>query len=190
MLRRTKTYILASKTIARVYYNSPRTLTGGISMDIFEIAIQMEKEGAVFYYDLADNAPTKGFKTIFKMLAEDEEKHQEVFTKLKNKSTSVMVASKVADKAISIIRGFKKEDFEKENAQIQVYERALNVEKMSIEFYEAQMGNLETDEMRKSVEEILHEEKRHYTMLEELIKMLNRPESWVENAEFGVREDY
>lgn len=189
-LKHTNPYFLASTTIERVYYKSLETLTGGISMDIFEIAIQMEKEGAVFYYDLADKAPTKGFKTIFKMLAEDEEKHQEVFTKLKNKSESVMVPTKVADKAMSIIRGFKKEDFEKEKAQMQVYERALNVEKMSIEFYEAQMGNLETEEMRKNVEEILNEEKRHYSMLEELIKMLSRPESWVENAEFGVREDY
>jgi rubrerythrin len=159
-------------------------------MDIFDIAIQMEKEGAVFYHELASKAPTKGFETIFTMLAEDEEKHLEVFTKLKAKSEAVMVTSKVAAKASSIIKGFKKVDFEKEKAQMQVYERALNVEKMSIEFYEAQLGNLETAGMRKTVAEILEEEKRHYSMIEELIKMLSRPSSWVENAEFGVREEY
>ncbi|WP_320129742.1 ferritin family protein [uncultured Sphaerochaeta sp.] len=159
-------------------------------MDIFSIAIQIEKEGAAFYHELASKAATKGLGTIFTMLSEDEEKHQQVFMTLKQNSVPVMVASTATEKAKSIFKNFKKEDFKKETEQLKLYERALDVEKKSIEFYSSQLENLESEETRKTVKAILNEEKHHYAMLEEIVKLVNRPNSWVENAEFGIREDY
>jgi rubrerythrin len=101
-----------------------------------------------------------------------------------------MVESTALESAKAIFKGFKKEHFQEETEQLPLYKRALEVEQKSIEFYSAQKNNLESKETKKLVESILKEEKRHYTMLEELIKLVNRPNSWVENAEFGVREDY
>ncbi|MFA6844339.1 MAG: ferritin family protein [Sphaerochaetaceae bacterium] len=159
-------------------------------MDIFAIAIKIEKEGAAFYHELAAKATTEGFKSIFTMLAEDEEKHQQAFVTLEQNSVPVMVSSTVVDNASQIFKDFKKEDFKKETPQIKLYEQALAVEKKSIEFYTSQLDNLESEKTQEVVGKILAEEKHHYLMLEEIIKMLNRPYSWVENAEFGVREEY
>jgi rubrerythrin len=105
-------------------------------------------------------------------------------------SNPVMVDSTVLENAKAIFKGFKKEHFKAETEQLPLYKRALEVEQKSIEFYSAQKNNLESKETKKLVESILKEEKRHYTMLEELIKLVDRPNSWVENAEFGVREEY
>ncbi|MFA7129026.1 MAG: ferritin family protein [Sphaerochaeta sp.] len=159
-------------------------------MDIFSIAIQMEKEGAAFYQELASKTTTKGLQSIFTMLAEDEVKHQQVFTTLKQNTIPVMVPSKAEKSAKTIFKSFKKDDFKKETNQMKLYEKALDIEENSIEFYTSQINTLKTEEMRKAVEAIIREENSHYSMLEELIKMLNRPNSWVEDAEFGVREDY
>ena len=159
-------------------------------MDIFSIAIQMEKEGAAFYHELASRTTTKGLQSIFTMLAEDEEKHQQVFTTLKESTVPVMVPSKAEKSAKAIFKAFKKEDFKNETNQIKLYEKALEIEENSIEFYTSQINALKSEEMRKTVEAIIREENSHYSMLEELIKMLNRPNSWVEDAEFGIREDY
>jgi rubrerythrin len=159
-------------------------------MDIFAIAIKMEQEGAAFYHDLADQAQAEGLKTIFSMLSEDEKKHERTFAELKRNSVPVMVPSKAKDSARSIFKQFKKEDLGKETEQLKLYGQALEVETKSIEFYSAQMEHLKTADTKEAVQKIIEEEKSHYEMISELIKLVNRPNEWVENAEFGVREDY
>lgn len=159
-------------------------------MDMFDIAIQMEKEGALFYRDLASKAKTTGLKTIFTMLAEDEDKHQKVFASLKQGASIAMVPSQVSDNAEAVFKKFKKADFLSESKQVEAYERALEVELKSIEYYSEQVEELSSMAMQKAVEAIIEEERRHYDLLDDIIMMLERPASWVENAEFGVREDY
>lgn len=43
---------------------------------------------------------------------------------------------------------------------------------------------------KKVLDIIIKEERRHYDLLDNIIIMVNRPSSWVEHAEFGVRERY
>ena len=159
-------------------------------MNVFDIAMQMEKEGAEFYRDLASKATTKGLKTIFTMLAEDEVKHQNTFLALKNGSVPMMVASQLTDNAETVFKGFKKKDFLAESKHVDLYERALEVELKSIEFYSEQLQEIDSKEIRKAVEAIITEERRHYDLIDDIVMMLDRPNSWVENAEFGVREEY
>jgi rubrerythrin len=37
---------------------------------------------------------------------------------------------------------------------------------------------------------LIGQEQEHLILFEELVKMVTRPEEWVESAEFGIREDY
>ncbi|HWQ41417.1 MAG TPA: rubrerythrin, partial [Desulfosporosinus sp.] len=39
-------------------------------------------------------------------------------------------------------------------------------------------------------EYLIKQEEDHYTIIEQLVSLLSRPEEWVESAEFGVREEY
>ncbi len=159
-------------------------------MDIFTIAIQLEQEGVKFYENLASQATTEGLKSIFTMLAKDERNHELVFTSLKNKSVPVMVPSSVAKEAQAIFKQFTKEAYLKEAPQVSMYEQALEVEKKSINLYSSHLENLESAEEQNAVKKILAEEKKHYETLEELVKLVSRPQRWVENAEFGVRKEY
>jgi rubrerythrin len=159
-------------------------------MDIFTIAIQLEQEGVAFYEDLASQATTNGFKSIFTMLAKDENNHIKVFTSLKNKSVPAMVPSSVAEEAQAIFKQFKQDDYLKEAPQVSMYEKALEIEQKSIELYTSHLADLEDAEEQKAVKRILAEEKKHYETMDELVKLVSRPQRWVENAEFGKREDY
>ena len=51
-------------------------------MDIFEYAIQMEKDGEDYYCQLAQQAANEGLKTILAMLADEEVKHRNIIEKM------------------------------------------------------------------------------------------------------------
>lgn len=159
-------------------------------MDLFNIAIKLEQEGAQFYTEMAKKAPTEGFATIFKMLADDEKKHESYFKALQSKSALVTVESTVLEQARQVFRAFNPDTFFIIEGQIPAYEEALLVEKKSIDIYKAQLPSLVFEAEKKALTQILAEEKRHYAILEEILKLVTRPHRWVEDAEFGVREDY
>ncbi|MBI9094826.1 MAG: ferritin family protein [Sphaerochaeta sp.] len=159
-------------------------------MDIFTIAIQLEQEGVAFYEDLASQATTVGFKSIFTMLAKDERNHEKVFTSLRNKAVPAMVPSSVAEEAQAIFKQFKQDSYLKEAPQLSMYKKALEIEQKSIELYTTHLADWEDAEVQKAVKRILAEEKKHYETLEELVTLVSRPQRWVEDAEFGVRKDY
>lgn len=159
-------------------------------MDIFTIAIQLEQDGAKFYEELAAQATTEGLKSIFTMLAKDEKNHEKIFTSLKNNTVPAMVPSSVADDARAIFKGFDKETYLKEAPQVSMYEKALEIEQKSIDLYTAHLDAMENAAEQSAVMRIIAEEKKHYETLAELVKLVSRPKRWVEDAEFGVREDY
>ena len=54
-------------------------------MDIYEFALQMEKDGEDYYRDQALNAGNKGLKNIFTFLADAEAHHYNILKKMKDR---------------------------------------------------------------------------------------------------------
>ncbi len=52
-------------------------------MDIYEFAMQMEKDGRKFYLDLAKKTSNTGLKNILTMMADSEAKHYNVLLRMK-----------------------------------------------------------------------------------------------------------
>ncbi len=55
-------------------------------MNVFDFAMEMESAGQAYYMDLASKTTLSGLKAIFTQMAEDEQKHYEIFQKLKESS--------------------------------------------------------------------------------------------------------
>lgn len=159
-------------------------------MDLFEIAIKLEQDGAAFYLNLAKHAPNEDFASLFKRLAEDEKKHESYFRALKEKSALISVDSSVMELAKNVFKSFDPERFEPEEDQIPLYQEALAIEQRSIDLYKSQLNELEFEAEKEAIKNIIAEEERHYLVMEELLTLVTRPHRWVENAEFGVREEY
>jgi rubrerythrin len=66
----------------------------------------------------------------------------------------------------------------------------LEIELKSIEFYSEQHDLVTDVKQKRALSKIIEEERRHYDLIDDIIVMVERPESWVEDAEFGVRDDY
>jgi hypothetical protein len=49
---------------------------------------------------------------------------------------------------------------------------------------------VDREDHQEALEMIIYEERMHYDLIDDIIVMVERPGSWVEHAEFGVREGY
>jgi rubrerythrin len=65
-------------------------------MDVFAFAMKMEQDGKSYYLQLAAGTSISGLKTIFAMLAEDEQKHYDVIQTLKDYSVADNMANSTA----------------------------------------------------------------------------------------------
>ena len=74
--------------------------------------------------------------------------------------------------------------------QVEVYRQAQEIERRSRVFYEEQADQVSTTSARAILLEIADEEQRHYFLLERIIEFVDRPETWIEDAEFNHLDDY
>lgn len=75
-------------------------------------------------------------------------------------------------------------------SQLDSYRFALDKEEESYEFYKNAADQATDDSLKKIFQYLIKQERIHCNVLEEIIKLLTRPEEWVESAEFGIREEY
>ena len=52
------------------------------------------------------------------------------------------------------------------------------------------LGEAKDEKEKKIFEFLIEQESDHYKVLEQLVEMVNRPNEWVESAEFGLRKEY
>lgn len=159
-------------------------------MKIFEMAIELELNGEQFYRSLAEDAKSSGLKTIFNMLADDETRHRSVFEKMQSEDHSELSDTLIIKEANAIFNQLNKNDFSNEEKQLDVYKRALELEQKSIDYYNELIDLTDNEGTKSSLLKIIAEEEKHYTLLEFLIEYVSKPETWVEHAEFYLKEEY
>ena len=158
-------------------------------MNILEFAINMEKEGEAFYLSQAKENENNGLFSVFSILAEDEKQHAEILTDFQNKETANLPESGLSVNT-SIFKGQIKSDIKQPPAQLDAYREALKKEQESIDLYKDLLDKSEIADDTDIFGYLIKQEELHYTIIEDIIFHLEKAESWVESAEFGVREDY
>jgi len=160
-------------------------------MDIFEYAMQMEKDGEQYYRTLVEQTENKGLRTIFTELANDEVKHYKVIEKMRNEASEMVDTNILAD-AQNIFQEMKEsgQSFDFDVKQIDIYRQAQQVEQKSRDFYLDKADEIKEPYQRELFLKLAEEEKKHYFILENIIEFVSRPETWLENAEFYHLEEY
>lgn len=163
-------------------------------MNIFEYAMQMEKDGEIFYRELAEKSGIEGLKTIFITLAENEVEHYNTFKAMKEKSDYNFKETKILEESKNIFEKLNEKGINIEasiSQQKEAYEKAMEIEKKSIEYYEElEKKEMESDIQLKIILKIKEEEKKHYFLLENIIEFISKPDSWLENAEWNNLGEY
>lgn len=159
-------------------------------MDIYEYAMQMEKDGEDFYREIASGTNDGGLKTIFTMLADAEVKHYALFRNMKNNDKVRMPDSPILNDVKNIfIEMREKKQFEADVSQVELYEKAQGIEQQTRDFYLAKAEEV-VPAQKEIFLKIAEEEKRHYRILENIIRFVSQPDIWLENPEWYHLEDY
>lgn len=157
-------------------------------MDILEYAIKMELDGEKFYNKQASANKNNSLYIVFLSLAQDEANHAKIINE-KRKGINMPLNVKVKANISNIFGNSVEFKIESTNPrQLDVYREALKMELESIKLYERL--STESDSNIELYKFLILQEKEHFNLLEEIVKMVNRPNEWVEDAEFGRREEY
>ncbi len=165
-------------------------------MNAFEYAMQMEQDGKAYYEEQAAKMPNPAMKQIFEELARDETKHYETFKAMRDgKKTDYEAAFKttILDTTKNVFQ--KMRDEGKEIADFaegvrQAWDKARDIEDKSETFYREQAGATTDDGQKKIWSRIADEEHKHWVAINNVVKFIDRPNQWLENAEWHNIEPY
>jgi len=160
-------------------------------MNIFEYAMQMEKDGENYYRQLVQQTANKGLRTILTMLADEEVKHYNAIERMQTAEPQ-MAETKILTDAKNVFVQIKEsnEKFGFDIGQTELYRKAQDIEKKSRDFYLEKANETEKKYQKRIFQKLAEEEKKHYFLLENIIQFVSRPETWLENAEFFHLEEY
>ena len=164
-------------------------------MNIYDYAIQMEKDGEAYYRELGQKSNHEGLKIIFTLLADEEVSHYTVLQKMKDANPDATLSEKeknILDSAINIFAEMKEkmDEINFNLPQADFYRKALETEEKSIDYYLEMSEKVESDEHKAIFKKLAAEEKKHKFLMENLVDFISRPITWLEDAEFNHLEEY
>ncbi len=161
-------------------------------MDIYEFAIEKEKLAREYYLELSGKTTNEGLSHILKMLADEEAKHVDIVQKMKSNEKVDLADSQVLGDAKQVFERMReaKDHFDMNVSQIELYQKAQQIEQQSRDFYMEKAEQAENPAHEKIFNQLADEEKRHYFLLDNIIEFVSKPQTWLENAEWYHLDEY
>ncbi len=162
-------------------------------MNVFEFAMKMELEGKEWYEKAASGTSDPTLKKILLEMAEDEQKHYDVFKAYRDgtEGTELPPTTSVLTNARSFFeRMAESGPVEFSGDEIDVWRQLLENETNAEKFYLEKAAEADDDTTRKALELIATEEFRHRMLIEHMIGFLSAPKTWLESAEWHHLEAY
>ena len=163
--------------------------------DIFQFAIEFEQENQEFYRDCAENAENEKLQEVFLELAEEEEKHERIVRDLARDRSEEEVESDIVTDAREAFQEIAA-DFERDPSgaltadQVDVYLEARELERKSNSFYSEKSAETDDKRVAEAFKKLAREEKKHEEILENIIQMVDKPNTWLEDPEWYHLDEY
>ena len=141
--------------------------------EVFEMAGQMERNGAKFYRDAAENTADSSNKELLMGLSKMEEAHEKMFESMRAELTAADKASTVFDpsgeaalylRALVDSRVFFKKEIDIKS-MVEILKSAIEAEKDSIVFYLGMKEGVPENLGKDRLEAIIKEEMGHIRVL-------------------------
>ena len=160
-------------------------------MNVFEFALQKEKSSEELYRMLSTQATNKGLKKICDMLADEEKAHCKIIEQMSKNAPAQVKATSLPDDAIEIFSKMREsaESFDFDVTQLQLYQKARDIEKESEHFY-LEQSQIAGEALRDIFRKLAAEEHKHYFLLQCICDFVAKPQTFLENAEFNHIKDY
>ena len=160
-------------------------------MNIFDFAIKMEQDGKAYYEKLAKNATLPGLQTIFTRLAEDEQKHYDIFLALKGGEKNLAMADSTSlEFAKNIFAALSKESGDAVKDDLDSYRHAMQLEAESFRLYESAAKAEEEEGTKRLLLKVAAEEHKHFQILENIYSFANAPNQFLAWGEFSNLDEF
>lgn len=144
-------------------------------MNGIELAIGMEMDSKRFYLEQAEKANDSGLKSIFHTLAEEESIHARILKSRAETLPYELIDTHAEIKNIFVEIGAYKNIIDHIPDAFNIYTRALENEKKSINMYRDILKELSDEKDKTIVEFILEQENDHCKVMEQLVELV-KPE--------------
>ena len=165
--------------------------------EIFDYAMKMEQDGREYYEKMASETDVPALKKILEGLAEDEIKHYNIFKSLKERNVDRLGELSGQDTQMvtttkNVFEQMKNEkgEYSFDGNVMEVWRHAQDVEKKSEDFYRDKAKEVNDDQARGLLNKIADEEHKHWAIIENVMHFLNKPKTYLEDAEFSNLEDF
>ena len=163
-------------------------------MNVFEFCMQMETDGRNFYLEHAGKAELPALKNILLNLADDELKHYNLFKALRDGARAEYKdaeQTRILPNTRNVFQEIADEEtgFSFPADARDAWVKARDVEKKSEDFYRAEAAKCADPNQKKVLNSIADEEHKHWVALQHVIEFLDRPQSFIEDAEWGGLEE-
>ncbi len=155
------------------------------SQEIYQVAVRIEENGERFYRGAAQTLADREVKDLFNHLADEEVKHKRIFESMLSKMENYQMDERYSGEYLEYLRAyiddkivFNKRDVDRELREVQDVRSALQFamhREMDSILYFLEMKNLVSKGQQNSIEKIVEEERRHFTILSHALKSLASP---------------
>lgn len=161
-------------------------------MNVYDFAMKMELDGKAYYEKLAAAAKIAGLRNIFQGLAEDEQKHYEIFQGLKNQASPIMAESTALENARNVFEKLIAEKSVGSPApdELAGYQHAMKLEAESYRFYEEAAIHTPDPGIKQLLSRIAGEERKHFNILQNVFDFVNAPNQFLAWAEFSNLDEF
>ena len=148
--------------------------------DLFDIAIKMEKNGEAVYMDSLSRIKKRDLKDLLKWMADEEARHQKWFKDQKNRLTLEIDETNLKQMIPGLLEQMMGEntlalediDFTEAKNITDLLQTFIGFEQDTIMFYEMLEMFIENETVKKGLESIVDEEKKHVRKLGEMIRLI------------------
>ncbi len=158
---------------------------------IIEQAIQLELTAEKTYREAARTSSDPNATRILNLLADEEKGHAK---SLRDKRLSqVADAPDIIQEARTWIRGVVEGGATAVSPDVDlldVLRRAMTIEQRTESFYREHADSADDKPLRQVFADLADAERQHFLFVSSLVDYFNRPNEWVESAEFGQRDEY
>jgi rubrerythrin len=162
-------------------------------MDIFKFAMEKEKFSEDYYRQLSARTSNKGLSNILTMLAEEERRHFNIIRQMQRQAPQQQMAdTNILGNAREIFEKMRQsaESFSFEITEVELYEKARDIEKQSRQFYLEKSDEATNASHKEIFKSLADEEEKHLTLVQGICDFVARPQWFLENAEMYRFDDY
>lgn len=163
-------------------------------MNLFDFALQMERDAADFYQKLSQAASDQGYRRFFADLASDHEERLRFIESVRSDDQRTDGASwQVVDEVCSPWRVTPEQPAEVEGPDgglAEAYRYALELETAEVHCFSSMLAKTDSDKVKKTLQKIAEEEHRHVEDFRNVYDFINAPNQYLAAGEFSNLDEF